>query len=191
MKFFQKLLNKFNGLHYPQEYLCLDGGIFEQPLHVYLADRNKVLKDITNFHAFVGYCPLVFALPLSVAGSSAETIQLAFSQKTFSTNEILAAKDAIARLWLKKINEQQAFGETILYYQGTKGEHRFSSSFQQFILQLHNRLYHKKPGNAQSLGHIRRQHPSPRESATENHRERHGSEQVDQPRETACDGPCE
>ena len=63
MQLLQKLLNKFNGLRYKQEYLCLARESFQDPLHVYLISENKVIKDITNHHLFTGYSPLVFAFP--------------------------------------------------------------------------------------------------------------------------------
>ena len=54
MKLLQKILNKLNGLHYPQEYLCLAKESFQQPLHVYIAEGRQIIKDITHFHLFTG-----------------------------------------------------------------------------------------------------------------------------------------
>src|SRR5262245_53492495 len=67
MKLPQKLFNKLNGLHYPQEYLCLAKETFENSLRVYLVANGNIIKDITNEHVFTGYNPLIFTLhvPLS------------------------------------------------------------------------------------------------------------------------------
>ncbi len=54
MNFFKKFLNNLNGLHYSQEYLCLAQESFQQPLHAFLIDNGRVIKDITDLHLFVG-----------------------------------------------------------------------------------------------------------------------------------------
>jgi hypothetical protein len=61
MKLVKKILNRLNGLHYTQEYLCTAREIFKEPLHVYIVEEGKPVKDITCSHLFTGYCPLVFA----------------------------------------------------------------------------------------------------------------------------------
>jgi len=148
MKLLKKTLNKLNGLHYLQEYLCLARESFEQPLHAYIVDDGKPIKDITKLHSFVGYSPLIFSFS-SPANASirSSTINIAFTQHELHPNGSFKQKDAVAMLCLKKIKEQKAGNETILYYEGLKGSHRFISPFHQFIIQLYNRLYHKKPGN--------------------------------------------
>lgn len=158
MKLLKKILNKLNGLHYPQEYLCFAHESFEQPLHAYLVDDGNPVKDITKLHSFVGYSPLIFSL-LSQATASIQssTIKIAFTQHELHPNESFKQKDAVAMLYLKKIKEQKAGNETILYYEGVKGSHHFISSFHQFIIQLHNRLYHKKAGNVYLPGNLYKQ----------------------------------
>ena len=140
----KKILNKFNGLHYSQDYLCLAKGSFSQPLHVYIVSKGHVVKDITNEHLFVGYCPLVFALP---GADYPASLQLIFSQSSLQPNESYSQKDALASLELKRVKEQVTGNKSICYYEGIHGTHRFLSSFQQFINGLYNRLYNKKPGN--------------------------------------------
>jgi hypothetical protein len=148
MKLVQKLLNKFNGLKYPQEYLCLAHESFQQPLYAYLVQNHKVIKDITKLHSFVGYCPLIFALSSSAGISpEQENIDIVFSATPLQANVFFGEKDALALLSLKKIHEQSLNGDTVVYYEGNIGKHRFISSFYQFIGQLNNRLYNRKPGN--------------------------------------------
>ena len=145
MKLLQKILNKFNGLHYPQEYLCLATETFEQPLHAWLFSEGQVVKDITKLHSFVGYHPLILALAEKDANN--ETIDIVFSSRVLQPNEIFSKKDAIASLRLQKINERSFQTGAINFYEGMEGAHRFVSPFRQYIIGLNNRLYNKKKGN--------------------------------------------
>jgi hypothetical protein len=157
MALIKKLLNKLNGLHYSQEYLCLSKETLQDPLHVYLADSGHVVKDITESHVFVGYSPLIFAVPSSVAHDKPDKIDLVFSLKPFQPNEFPGKKDAIARLSLKKIYQFQDNRGDILFYEGVAGTHRFISRFHQSIIQLNNKLYNKKPGNVFLEGNLYKQ----------------------------------
>src|SRR4030095_3941202 len=149
MQLLQKLINKFNGLKYKQEYLCLAKESFRDPLHVYLVSENKVIKDISNHHLFIGYSPLVFAFPSfnEINLSQTDNITIAFAQKDVVPNEIFNKRDAPAIIYLRKISEQFANHNAIYFYEGVKAEHRFLNSFHQFILQFNNDIYSKKPGN--------------------------------------------
>jgi hypothetical protein len=147
MHFLQRSLNKLNGLHYTQEYLCLDKKTFQQPLHAYLMNGAHVFKDITNFHLFVGYHPVIFAFFSRDIGANEPIIDIIFSNESLQPNDPLKEKDAIAKLSLKKINQFDKNGDVILFYEGTKGSHHFISGFHQFILELNNRLYNRKTGN--------------------------------------------
>ena len=159
MQLLQKLLNKFNGLRYKQEYLCLAKESFQDPLHVYLVSENMVIKDITNHHLFIGYSPLVFALSSfnEINLSQIDNIIIAFAQKDIGSNAIFSKKDALATICVKKISEQFASHNAIYFYEGARAEHRFLTSFHQFILQLGNDLYNRKPGNIFLGGNLYRQ----------------------------------
>ncbi len=154
----QKILHKIDGLHFNQEYLCLAAESFEQPLRVYFIKDQQVVKDISKLHCFVGYSPLLFAIPASALDNAHnENIQLAFTQRTFHPNETLRPSDALATLILAKIASAVAGQESINYYEGRSGTHRFVSRFHQYIIQLNNRLYHKKPGNVFLAGNLYKQ----------------------------------
>lgn len=144
MYLLQKILAKLNGLHYRQEYLCLDKGSFPGQLHVYLVNNKQVLEQVTGRHLFVGYCPLVFAFPFPGLPAA---IKLIFSRQALQPNGILGPKDALATLELNLIKKQQQEDGPVFYYEGTKGSHRFLSTFQQFAGSLKNRWLNKKPGN--------------------------------------------
>ena len=144
MRAVKKILDKLNGLHYRQEYLCLARESFQQPLHAYIVNDNHIIKDITNEHLFIGYCPLVFVL---TGISLAENIHVIFSQQLLQPNVKFVQKDAIAFLQLKKTRQQQAGEHSISYYEGSNGKHHFQPAFHQWISSINNRLYNKKPGN--------------------------------------------
>jgi hypothetical protein len=147
MPVIKKLLNKLNGLHFSQEYLCLSKELFEQPLHVYLVENARIIKDITQSHLFVGYSPLVFALSSMTLGENRDNLDIVLTSKPLHPNEIAAKKDAIARLSLQRIKTLTGSGEIIEFYKGIKGTHHFVSAFHQFIIQLTNKLYNKTAGN--------------------------------------------
>ncbi len=157
MSNFQKLLSRLNGLRYPQEYLCLAKGTFTQSLNAYLIIDGRVIEDITKTHNFVGYSPVIFALSSNLIPADKEEITLAYSSKLFYPNEKFIQKDAVALLKLKRIRTQVIDELPIQYFEGTKGEHRFLSSFHQYIIQLQNRLFQKKPGNVYLPGNLYRQ----------------------------------
>lgn len=159
MKLVKKILNKLNGLHYPQEYLCFAKESFSDPLHVYFVSANKVIKDITNHHLFTGYSPLIFALPPfnEINLSQAENITISFTEAAFRPNETLSKKDVLATLHLKKMHHKFADHNTIYFYRGIEAEHRFSNSFHQFIIQLGNNLFNRKPGNVFLPGNLYKQ----------------------------------
>lgn len=144
MNLVKKILDKFNGLYYPQEYLCFAKGLFYQPLHVYLVTDTRIIKDITNQHLFVGYCPLVLAFSDPDLPSS---IQLIFSHELLKPNESYERKDALASLDLHLIKKQRAGHNNISYYEGTHGAHHFLSGFQQSVNRVNNNWFNKKPGN--------------------------------------------
>src|SRR5690242_15814757 len=85
MKLVKKILNRFNGLHYAQEYLCLAKETFQNPLFVYLLENEKPVCEISNSHVFAGYCPLVFIFPSSfISSPQKEIIDIALSQEPLS-----------------------------------------------------------------------------------------------------------
>ena len=147
MKLVKKILSRLNGLHYLQEYLCMVKEVFKDPLHVYIVEQGKPVKDITCKHLFTGYCPLVFAFVSTIIPGEKETLEIVFSKDALLINALVKQENIIASLSLKKIAQQTIDNEQLFYYEGIKGSHHFVSRFHQFIIQLNNRLYNHKPGN--------------------------------------------
>jgi flavin reductase (DIM6/NTAB) family NADH-FMN oxidoreductase RutF len=139
----KRILNKLNGLRYPQEYLCLGKESLEQPLTAVITD-GITAKDITTSHLFVGYKPVIIALP----NLSAKKATLLFQTQQ---------KETVATLMLNHIRDQQAGNNMISYYEGKWGKHRFLGSFRQYVISLNNRLYNKKPGNVFLNGNLLKQ----------------------------------
>ena len=159
MQLLQKLLNKFNGLNYKQEYLCLAIESFRDPLHAYLISENRAVIEITNHHLFTGYSPLVFAFPSldEINLSQIDNITIAFTREAVSLNEVFNKKDALATIEFKKMAQQFGSHNAIYFYEGAKAKHRFLNSFHQIIHQLSNDLYNKKPGNIFLPGNLYKQ----------------------------------
>src|SRR5690348_2354398 len=82
MELIGKILNHFNGLHFRQEYLCLADPL-ESSLHVIESVAGSPDRDVTHSHLFIGYHPLVIALPYrSEYGAHAEAQLLFVPDKT-------------------------------------------------------------------------------------------------------------
>jgi hypothetical protein len=159
MQFFKKILNKLNGLHFKQDYLCLTNENLNQPLFAYIIVDKRVIKDITNHHLFTGYSPLVFTFPCfkEIDLANHENLDILFTQQQFQQNDDLNEKDALGRLTLKKIHQQCLESDRFYYYEGKKASHRFLSSFYQAVIQFQNQLYNKKPGNVYLPGNLLKQ----------------------------------
>ncbi len=142
----QRFLEKCNGLHFKQDYLCLDQSTFQHPLQVYQVVNGRITHDLTSLHAFVGYSPMVFAMP-STPLIPADTIELAFTRRPFVPNGDFDKKDAVALLKLRKLQSIGQGEGRMEFYEGVHGWHRFVSTFHQRIISIGDRLYNRKPGN--------------------------------------------
>ncbi len=147
MRLVKKVLNKLNGLHYQQEYLCFSKEALAQPLHVYLAAEGKIIKDITDQHLFTGYNPLIIALPGESNSYRLSNITIIFTQKAFSPNDFFDQKAALATLSLRLVNTFSTGACIVYFFEGIKGRHRFIHPFYQYVIGLNNRLYNRKKGN--------------------------------------------
>src|SRR5438046_1262163 len=125
MQLLQKILNKFNGLQYGHEYLCLSKESFQYPLRAFLINNGHTIKDITGMHLFVGYSPLIIALSSSSVDPTPQTIDIVLSHKSLSPTENPEKKDALALLALKNIRNLDVDGDIILFYEGIKENNNF------------------------------------------------------------------
>jgi hypothetical protein len=139
----KKVLLKFDGLNYRQEYLCLGLESFSNPLHVYLLHNGKPVKDITNLHCFVGYSPLVFAIDHQELKFPADNIEMVFSQQSLSIDQTLPRSAALAFLKLDKVMRYSS----IVFFEGKTAWHHFTNRFHQKIGNVINHYFNRKPGN--------------------------------------------
>jgi hypothetical protein len=139
----KKILLRFDGLHYRQEYLCLGKESFSHPLRVYLLHQGRPVKDITNLHCFIGYSPLVFAIDQAVLGTGREIIELIFSQQPLPLEKPFPANSALAFLRMEKTGSYRS----VEFFEGKKAKHRFINAFHRAIGNLINHSFNRKPGN--------------------------------------------
>jgi hypothetical protein len=149
MQVFKRILQKLNGLHYPQEFLCIAKEEMNEHLHAFLLFENIVIGDITQNHHFVGYSPLIIALRSGkdIDLTARDTINICYSPMQLRAGETATKKNIVATLQLKKINEQKIEHAAIYYFEGVHGKHKFISGWHQFIIQINNQLYNKTKGN--------------------------------------------
>lgn len=160
MMFLNNILTRFNGLHFPQEYLCLPKESFIQPLHAFLSVSGQAWYDITERHVFTGYKPLIFSFPYADAfpgNTPPDEIKILFAPPPVNPNEFPEKKDAIAQLSMKRIHRQTVHDMTVFHYEGLQGRHKMLSPFHQSVLSLYNRLVNKKPGNVYLPGNLYKQ----------------------------------
>jgi hypothetical protein len=159
MKLIKKILQRLSGYQYPQEYLCLEDGLPEQGLHVYIIANNIVIRDVTNFHLFVGYKPLIFAFP-NLEGfelKHSNQLHLEFSNSIFTPGAHVSDDGRVARLALKKGYEIEVTGSKIYFFEGVHGTHQFLSPLNQWAIQFNNEWFNKKAGNVFLAANLYRQ----------------------------------
>lgn len=147
MKLFRQILQRLNGLQFPREYVCFSREELSPLLHVYLLEGDRIAAEITHQHFFVGYSPLIFLIPATDGITTGKNIHLLITETALPLNAKFAAKDALARLSLELINQQEMDGKKLLFYRGTIGRHRFLSGFHQWIGRLYNNWFNRKAGN--------------------------------------------
>src|ERR1700694_404044 len=155
----KKMLTFFDGLYFPQEYLCLAKESFTPLLHAYLVEQGRAVRDITSLHLFTGYCPLVFTFfaPADSLTDLPGSMEILFTETAIKTNAVLPQKVALAGLSLRCVHRQRAGDLTLFFYEGLHGWHRFIPPSGQWIGRLRNRLYNRKPGNVYLPGNLHTQ----------------------------------
>lgn len=141
----RKVLDKFSGYAFRQEYLCLADEVLSHPLHAYLVKNDKTLMEVTHQHLFVGYCPLIFAFPENHCHQP--ELEIRFSAELLPAGGTLTTSQSLAWLRLRQIKVQQMEGGPVYFYEGTAAHHRFIPAFNRFLNRINNRLYQQKAGN--------------------------------------------
>ncbi len=105
-------------MHYTQEYLCLPKEQHTHPLYAYLVFENIAVKGITTQHLFIGYSPVIFAIPSigEIDLSKQSIIKIFYSISPLEMESTVPKKDIVAILSLKKIKEQKTDNSFVYYF---------------------------------------------------------------------------
>jgi len=156
MKAVQRLLGKLSGLHFSQDYLCLDRDSLTDPLQVFVVNGSRPPSNLANKHVFCGYSPLVFCFSKNDINTTDDNIELVFAPQSAHLNDQFRRKDAVAGLKMEKIRAT-GLEEELLFFRGTEGIHRFLPAIQQRAISLNDRLFNRKPGNVFLPGNLLKQ----------------------------------
>jgi len=143
------------GISIRQEYLCVALEDLADTVSVHLTTRdNPGVLDVTGTHLFLGYHPLVLAVPFEDADSAAARAAeacLGFQASTFVPDSAWrgfpTARDCIARLHLKKIQERRMGDRLLVFYEGVRGAHRLLGAFHRFMNGWLEQLKRRPEGN--------------------------------------------
>lgn len=160
MRNLRKLLT---GLTVPQQYVCVSLEDFHDPLLVFLsAGANVKPLNVSSTHLFLGYKPLLIAVTCSsedVQSVMQDQVELHFIEKSVFekqcvTNVFNFRKSALAKVVLKKMFTQTIGKGQLVLYQGSYGEHRFISTFHQFVNRQREKVRKQAPNNVSLPGNL-------------------------------------
>lgn len=152
MSFKNKLKEFITGLSVPQEYVCLDLAGYKHPLSVFLSVPGTTAKiDVTNSHLFLGYMPVIIALPFAANDRHFDAVRAPDRIRlTFMANEPISMK-SVAYLELHKIGERIFNDQIVLFFEASFGQHSFINSFRRIA----NRLNEKRTAVPSTNIHLR------------------------------------
>ena len=128
------------GVHYSQEYLCVEKESFQHAFKTMLLDEDKgLIADVSEKHLLLGYKPVLIGIPLD------ETAYLAVKEK--GTLLFTYQGKKIAELELEKIFSKSTNGSAFVLFQSLNGKHQLISKFYQRLNNFRERLRRKKEGN--------------------------------------------
>jgi flavin reductase (DIM6/NTAB) family NADH-FMN oxidoreductase RutF len=141
LSFKNKFKEFITGLSIPQEYVCLDLDRYTHPLLVLLSVPGRAVKiDVTNSHLFLGYLPVIIAVPFAADDKDFDTVRVLERIKlTFMANDSISVKP-VACLELHKIAERIFNEQIILVFEARLGQHSFLNSLRRLV----NRLNEKR-----------------------------------------------
>jgi hypothetical protein len=149
------------GIGIKQEYLCLALEDLADTFTVHLTTRDGERSlDVTRAHLFLGYSPLIMALPLAGddAAARAGEICLSFNATGFRIDArwrgFSASRASVARLQLARIGERRMGENQVVFYAGVFGWHRLLGSFHRVMNDWLQRLKKKPAGNVPLHGNL-------------------------------------
>jgi hypothetical protein len=149
------------GIGTGQEYLCLALEDVTDTFSVHLTTRlDGRSLDVTATHLFLGYSPLIMAVPFTGADgpARADEICLSFDATAFGIDtrwrSFPASAVSIARLHLRRIGERRMGESQVVFYAGVFGWHRMLGAFHRVMNDWLQRLKKKPPGNVALQGNL-------------------------------------
>jgi hypothetical protein len=148
---------KLLGLSIPQEYVCLESEALHKSWRVFVtAGGITTPVEVTANHLFLGYKPVVMALCIPTGTAQTEWLQrydeicimldsTARKPDTFWRGHSLSSA-AVAKMILKKTRTLPLGETTVLFYEGSWGEHHFLSGFHQSINRTKKKLSNTNSG---------------------------------------------
>jgi hypothetical protein len=139
------------GLTIPQEYVCLESEVLHKPWRVFItASSITTPLEVTVNHLFLGYKPVVMALCISKGTTNTEWLhrhdEICMMLDSVATKPDMhwrgyaVSRTAAAKLILKKTRTLTLGETTVLFYEGSWGEHRFISALHQSINRARKKL---------------------------------------------------
>ncbi|HEY0654975.1 MAG TPA: hypothetical protein VGD65_17675 [Chryseosolibacter sp.] len=157
MKIKDRLRQWLFGLTIPQQYLCIDGDRFPNPLQT-VVTLSTTHEPISIEHIFVGYKPVVLGFHDEGRVLGNGDLCLQFHQQAFRPDSnwrgFPSARNVVARMILSPIGETFRGFECVRLYQAIRGQHKFLSSPYQHINRLREHLVKPKPGNVNLPGEL-------------------------------------
>jgi hypothetical protein len=156
------LRKMLTGIGIEQEYVCVALEDLPDTLSAHVTSRNDSRSlDVTHRHVFLGYCPLILAIPYEpdeeFAACEAE-ICVNFVATDFVVDRrwqnFPVSRDSVARLRLSRIHENRLNGRRLVFYQGELGWHRLLGGFHRSTNYLLQRLKKRPAGNIALAGNL-------------------------------------
>ncbi len=150
------------GIGIKQEYLCLALEDITDTFSVHLTTRQDERSlDVSGSHLFLGYSPLIMAVPFADADAGAaraDEICLTFNAAGFDIDArwrgFPASSASVARLQLRKIGERRMGELLVVFYEGVFGWHRMLSPFHRVMNDWLQRLKKRPAGNVGLRGNL-------------------------------------
>jgi hypothetical protein len=150
------------GIGIRQEYLCLALEDLADTFTVHLTTREGERSfDVTNTHLFLGYSPLIMAVPFADADGAAARageVCLSFDTASFGIDSrwrgFPASRASMARLQLRRIGERRMDRSLVVFYAGVFGWHRLLNPVHRALNDWLQRLKKKPAGNVALQGNL-------------------------------------
>jgi len=153
------------GLTIRQEYCCLAMEELQNPLRTFLTLEDQTFqREVTHSHLFLGYKPLIIAVPVLVESKDYQTlcekeeVYLHFIHDNLTTdltgNEFPLNENSVAKLILRKREVKLLHEYALIVYEGVFGVHSFLNKTHQFANGVLQKLHRRPVTNVSLEGNL-------------------------------------